>query len=141
MKIHILLLAITLFIISCEPEPMDTQLNFTIHNNSKYTVELGIFKAYFMYSPIKDTTITIVSGTDLNYRLYNQGGHNPFGMSSDSVYISFNKYRRLIYKIGDNQIRNILDINSWSGGKVDDYLYKYEYFITDEDYENAIEIK
>ncbi|MDX9695118.1 MAG: hypothetical protein RBT49_04935 [Bacteroidales bacterium] len=140
MKKYILLLAI-LFIISCGPEPYDTHLKYTIHNDSRYSVELGIFKAYFVNSPITDTYITITSGTEFNYDFYNKSGQEPFGMSSDSAYITFNKTKRLIYKREDNQIRNILDINSWIGGKVGDYLYEYEYFITDEDYENAIEIK
>ena len=140
MKKYTLLLAI-LFIISCGPEPMDTHLKYTIHNSSKYKIELGIFKAYFVNSPITDTTITITSGTEFNYEFYNRGAQNPFGMSSDSAYITFNKSKRLIYKREDNQIRNILDINNWSGGKVGEYLYEFEYFITDEDYENAENIE
>lgn len=136
-KLVIAFILINLFIISCEPEPMDTHLEYTIYNSSKYTVELSIFKAKFTNSRIRDTTITINSNTELNYDFYNKSGQYPFGMSTDSAYITFNESKRLIYKREDNQIRNILDINNWSGGKVGEYLYEFEYFITDEDYENA----
>ncbi len=140
MKKYRLLLAI-IFIISCEPEPYDAQLNFTIHNNSKYMVELGIFKSKFSNSPIRDTSFTIGSGSELNYTFYNKSGQEPFGMSSDSAYITFDNIRRLIYKREDNQIKNILDVNSWKVDTVNDHTYEFEYFITDEDYENAVLIE
>ena len=135
------LLLVVLFIISCEPEPYDKQLNFTINNNSKYTIELDIFKSYFPNSPIRDTSLTIVSGSELIYTFYNKSGQEPFGMSSDSAYITFDSIRRLIYKREDSQIRNILDVNSWKVDTVNIHTYEFEYSFTDEDYENAVLIE
>jgi hypothetical protein len=61
--------------------------------------------------------------------------------TADSAYLNFDNVRQIIYRWNDGKYRNILDENNYFGGKENNYLYQYVYEISDEDYENAIEIK
>ncbi|MDX9695119.1 MAG: hypothetical protein RBT49_04940 [Bacteroidales bacterium] len=144
MKKYILLLAI-LFIISCEPEK-ESRANLYIKNDSSHNIELTVFNAWLPNQNSQDTTFVLEPNSEISYFFIVDGelsNYNllPFGGTADSVHLDFNDNLRIIYRRDDLNPRNIIDINSWIGGKVDDYLYEYEYFITDEDYENAIEIK
>lgn len=144
MKKYILLLAI-LFIISCEPEK-ESRANLYIKNDSSHNIELTVFNAWLPNQNSQDTTFVLEPNSEISYFFIVDGelsNYNllPFGGTADSVHLDFNDNLRIIYRREDLNPKNIIDINSWTGGKIDDYLYEYEYFITDEDYENSIEIK
>ena len=128
-----------LFISACGPEPPDTDTEYTLKNVSSHNIKIEIFDAYFDHIK-NDTIFFITSNSDISYRFINNS-HLPFGGPTDSVYIVFNDTKQIIYRWDDENPRNILDLNSYDGGKVSDYWYKYEYFITDDDYDNAVEIK
>jgi hypothetical protein len=135
LKIIIMLVAISL-INSCimEPEPEDTIVEYTINNSSSHNIELTFFNVYVADYLYKDTTFFLTQNSNIEY-------HPPFGGTNDSSYIIFDSIRQIIYRRNDGQARNILDKNNYTGGKVNDYLYQYEYEITDDDYENAIPIE
>ena len=140
MKIHILLLAITLFIISCEPEPEDPNTEFYIKNISSHNVEITIFNAGMPNQSPTDAIISLPSNSGTSYHYVSYDGY-PLVDPVDSAYIKFNDEKQIIYRKNDGQSRNILDINSWdyiSGVSIE---HIYIYSITDEDYNNAIEIK
>ena len=142
MKNYIIYILIALTILSCDTgEPMDNpQIDYTIKNLSMHSVKIKVFDAE-IDNVYGDTTFLFPSiNSEISYSSHG-GIIYVFGGSEDSAYVIFNDNLRIIYRRDDLNPRNIIDINSWSGGKVDDYLYKYEYFITDEDYENAVNIE
>ncbi len=141
MKNYILYILIVLAIESCGPgEPMDNpQIDYAIKNISNHNVEIKVFDAHLDFVYI-DTTFSFFPNSEIKYSS-NGGIIYVFGGSEDSAFVTFNSLRRIIYRRDDGKSRNIIDIKSWNGGKVNDYLYQYQYTITDEDYANAIEIK
>lgn len=134
MKILFFFLLIIIGIISCKPEPNDLIEEYLIKNSSNHNVELLFFNVYINDNITKDTVFSILSNSYIEY-------HPPFGGTNDSVYVIFDNIRQTIYNRNDGQVRNILDVNNFTGSKVDVYLYQYVYEITKEDYENAIELK
>ena len=125
---------ITFLFNSCRPEPYDTVIEYAINNISTHNVSLTFFNVYISDNNYKDTTFYLAQNSNIKY-------HPPFGGVNDSCYIIFDGDRQIIYRRNDGQPRNILDVNSFTGGSVSDYLYQYLYEITEEDYTNAVEIK
>ena len=127
-------------IYSCfDPEPVTPKNDYTIKNVSSYNVKLKVFDAYFDYL-YKDTTFLININEEIYYRYVNRSGA-PFGGGEDSAYVIFDDIRQIIYRRYDGNPKNILDINSYYVVKNSDTWQEYEYFITDDDYDNAEEIK
>ena len=60
--------------------------------------------------------------------------------SADSLIISYNDTTHITHfrTIEQYASRSILLTNSWAGGAIDDYIYKYEYVFNDADYEEAL---
>jgi len=142
MKKQIIYLLIMPLFLSCGTgEPMDdTQIDYITKNISSHNVQLIIF--YKNSNNIyKDTVFSIPSDNEIKLSYINIIVDSPFGLPNDSAYIIFDNIKQIIYVRDDGQARNILDINSYEGGKVTEYSYKYQYEITDEDYANAVEIK
>ena len=141
LKIIIVFIAFSM-LNSCimKPEPEDPETNYIIRNISAHDVKLTVFDAYFDYV-WKDTTFIFEPNTEISYTYYEGTIHYPFGGAEDSAYIIFDNLKQLIYRKNDGQARNILNFDSYSGGKVDDYLYQYKYEITDTDYANATPIE
>jgi len=138
----IIIIIISLSIASCGGrwENIDTHIDYTIKNVSTHNVKLKVFDAYMSYV-VEDTTFLITSNSAISYEFINRAPVNPFGGAEDSAYIIFDDVKQIIYRRDDGQARNILDINSYTGGQVKEYWYQYRYEITDEDYANALEIK
>jgi len=125
---------------SCKPEPADSEYDYIIINNSSYHVNLNIF--YLNYDSVpKDSLLALSSNAEIKNHHINYNPGNAFSLPVDSVFLIFDNTKRLVYRKDDGQLRNILDINNYTGGKVNDYWYKYQYIITNEDYFNASEIK
>jgi len=138
---NLLLIVIIIFsFLGCTGvEPEDEIIDYTIKNVSSHNVELKVFDAYFDFV-YKDTAFLLASNEEFTYQYINLS-NRPFSGNCDSAYITFDNTRYLVYIRDDGQDRNILDINSYDGGLVKGDWYQYQYFITDEDYDNAKEIK
>jgi len=142
-KINIVVAMLLTFLLisACGPEPFDTYTDYTVKNTSSYNVKLTVFDVDFdSVIKNKDTTFLISPGGKINYVSLNWV-REPFSGQSDSAYIIFDNNKQITYKQHDEKQRNILDINNYIGGEENDYLYKYEYTITDEDYDNAVDIE
>jgi len=140
-KIITAVLLIFLLVSSCGPEPEDIRYEFTIYNVSSYPVKLAVFGLYVkVQNSHIDTTFFLSQNSEI---VFNSDNFTlvPFGAASDSVYIVFDNNKQIIYMRDDGNSRNILLESSYSGGNISDYCRKYEYFITDEDYANAVEIE
>ena len=142
MKKKILFLAAILFIISCEPEPEDPELYYTIKNVSTHNLKLTVFDLFVQESNYYcDTTFLLIENSEIVFRYkYLSSIDGAFGPAADSTYIIFDDIKQLIYKRGDGKNRNIFDIENYIERKID-YNFQFTYLISDEDYENAVEIK
>ena len=134
MKKYIIPLLITFLFNSCRPEPYDTEVEYSINNSSSHKVSLTFFNVYISDNNYKDTTFYLAQKANVKY-------HPPFGGTNDSCYIIFEEKKQVIYRRNDGKPRNILDMNSFTESKVSNYLYQYQYEITDDDYNNAVDIK
>ena len=126
--IYIALIFIGLY--ACEPEPYNAEIKYLIFNASNHNIELTSFHM----PESKDTIFFLSPDSIIEYNSAIKG-------TADSGYLNFDNVRQIIYRWNDGKYRNILDENNYFGGKENNYLYQYVYEISDEDYENAIEIK
>ncbi len=143
MKKFILLIVVVGSLISSCIREFETRTDFTIKNVSTHNVKLIVFDAGMPNQNIKDTSFLLPPNSEIIYYYILDGEdapyNSPFG-PADSIYIVFDDNLRIIYRRDDLNPRNILDINSYDSEQVDSW-YKYQYFITDEDYENAENIE
>ena len=134
-KIIIFILVISAFH-SCisEPEREPVFIDYTIKNASSHLVSLSFFNVYINDGRYVDTTFKILPSSEIAY-------HPPFGSTKDSAYIIFDNIKQIIYRRDDGKLSNIFIIKNYIGGKVTEYHYLYQYFITDQDYANATPLK
>ena len=143
MRVYIILIIIVGSIVSScgDGEPKySTSTEYTIRNVSSQNVKLIVADAYdnnndYIY---KDTTYVLLPNKEIKHLYEFQapiGG--PFGPGADTVIVVFNDTKQVIYFRNDGKLRSIFDINSFDGGYTKYGLYKYQYYITDEDYSNA----
>lgn len=144
-KFLILIIVISFLISSCGTGEPESRTDFTIKNVSSHNVKLTVFNGAMPNQNIKDTIFLLDSNSEISYYYILDGEDAPISEyplgPADSAYIIFNDNLRIIYRRDDLNPRNILDINSYDGGKVDDGWYQYKYSITNEDYDNATEIE
>lgn len=130
---------------SCGTGEPETQTEFIIENVSSYKVELTVFDAGMPNQYSKDVTFLLNSNSEVSHYYITDGENqpytSPFSGSADSAYVVFDDNLQIIYRRDDSNLRNILDINSYVGGKIGDSYFKYTYYITDEDFENAVDIE
>jgi hypothetical protein len=141
----VLLMIISLLLSSCGMEP-ESLTEFIVKNSSSHNVEFTIFNGELPHK-VGAQTITILLNEDSEESyIYTMDGENRFYDNyvlggPDSVYITFDNNRLITYKPNEPDPRNFIDISSWEGEKMSDTHYIYTYSITNEDYENATEIK
>ncbi len=140
----ILITSVSLLFLSCKPETA-ISTSFIIKNNSTHLTELKVFRFETYFGNQIDTTFNIPSNSEIEIKYGGNVGDSeynfPFGIDVDSIYIDFDAIQRIIYRRNESKIRSILEIENYSGGKIDDDYFRYAYSITDDDYDNAIEIK
>ncbi|MBN1182271.1 MAG: hypothetical protein JXB49_08295 [Bacteroidales bacterium] len=143
MKKQLIFMITVSIIISCgngEPGMINSQIDYITKNTSIHNVKIIIF--YENVNNIKEDTIfSIPPNLEIIQRYINQIVDCPFGLPADSANIVFNDQKQITYRKNDGKSRNILDVNNYTGGLVKDEWYQYQYFITDEDYNNSIPIK
>lgn len=130
-------LILLLFFISCTPEPDQKLGEFFIYNKSSYNIELQLFQSGILKINYILDSADFVMETRSSCR-----GCTPFPPPfwGDSLVITFNETTKLIhYGIeGQDSIRNFFYRESWVGGETQSGTYRFEYIITDADYEEAL---
>ena len=143
MKIYIInFIIIVLSIYSCGTgEPKYTsKIEYTISNVSTHNVKLTVFNALII-NDYKDTSFILSPNSDIVYKYdFLTVYDGPFGLIADTVYVFFDVDKQIKYWRDDGKQNSIFGVSSFIGGYTDYGLSKYQYFITDEDYENAEEI-
>lgn len=138
----IFLIVISFLVTLCSDGGTDTV--FYVKNNSGHSVKLSIFNVEIQSkSWVKDTTYVLPNLSEINNTV-SLKGHGyamlPFG-NPDSAYIVFDNSLIIMFKRNDPNIRNVLNFDSYTGGKKEDNLYEFTYTITEDDYKNAKPIK
>lgn len=144
-KVIIFIAIIGSLFFSCGKMEPYTNVEFVVDNTSKYNVELEFFRFVIQSGHhIKDITFSIPEKSEIKIIYLDDMGSSidgfPIGVIPDSVFITFNNVKRIVYRQNDLKKKSILDITSYSKSEIDEHNNKYTYSITDEDYENAIEI-
>lgn len=108
-----------------------------IINNSTHKITLGVF----LRVPPSDTTYVIYEDEHVNFSFYSRIVGLPPPFSSDSVRVTYDDSISIMHYRSAVQTasRSILRASSWSGGKVEEYRYEWEYIFTDADYLEALE--
>ena len=120
---------------SCAETPYNSG-DRDIQNLSVQEINLKIFNSgYISY----DFTLKIGEVKSFPFGATRTSGTPP-PFVGDSVIVSYNDTTLIThYRIGGGNIfKNIFNKDSWLGGQIDDYIYKYEYVFTDVDYEEAL---
>jgi hypothetical protein len=124
-----------------KPEPEKPYLSYTIENASIVDVEITIFNAGISgQTQPEDITIDMPSITGRSY-YYLRSDNYLLLEPADSAYILFDDKKMITYIKHDDQVRNILDTAYWESEYRPGDGYVYRYAITNDDYENATEIK
>jgi hypothetical protein len=149
MKKNIATILLLLLVTGCIKE-YETSAWYKIKNISNHEVKIKIFHFYTQYMGAGniDSTFILSLNSEIEY-FYKQkcdrkgpeeNTVEPF-IDADSAYIIFDGSYRISYRQTDSNPRNILHMSSYAGGKTDKRIFKYQYYITDEDYKNAVKIK
>jgi hypothetical protein len=144
MKAIISILIIALLYSCGTGEPMDIVHEYVVKNISAHNVKLIVYERLPKEdnSFIDSNIVYVISqNKEIKMSYIDVLVDDPFDLFNDSAYVIFDDTKQIIYRQNDEQVRNILDVNNFKGGKIDEYFYQYVYEISDEDYENAIEIK
>lgn len=129
---------ISILVYSCVPPESYSFVSYTISNNSNHEVNIEIY-----YHDYEIDSINLIQiGSDTIFQGYQEGQvADPPPFLSDSVRITYDDsisimhYRTAVQTAS----RSILLNDSWTGGKVEEYRYEWEYIFTDADYLEALE--
>ncbi len=121
---------------SCSPEPDNRLGEYFINNKSNQKVD---FKQFLDGVILRQNILN--TGEQAKYQNECEGCiPSPPPFWGDSVVISFNDTINIVhYRIeGQDSIRNFFYRESWVGGETQSGTYRFEYIITDADYEEAL---
>lgn len=139
---YVLFLFLGLFFSSCIRE-YETITEFKITNLTKNQIDIFVSNFETRYYNTLDTTFSIQPESSIDFYYSNKGENapflHPFGIESDALIIFFNDTIGKLYAKGDGKNRNPLDIKNFINVQKDDEYYLFEYSITDEDLQEAIE--
>jgi len=144
-KLIIVIFFINILMLSCGTKE-ETRTEFIIKNNSSHNAELTVYDAQMPNQNPKDVTFKLDNNSEISYYYVIEGENGPFndyplGATADSACVIFNDNLQIIYRNNDLNPRNILDISSWDEVIESDTYFKYIYIITNDDYNNAVEIE
>ena len=140
-KIIFIFLSIVLLISSCIKE-YATDTEFNIINETNYNIKIIVPDFKIMYT-IVDTIFFLLPKEKFSFYYSYKGTNNefpyPFGQTADSVYFIFNDTVSVTHIRNDTSLTNILDLDNYTGGKVNDSFYEYFYSITDDVYNEGLQ--
>lgn len=148
MKKNIVTILLMFMLMGCNKD-YSTGALYKITNSSTHSIQLKVF--HFLsqnngahidstYNLPSASTITDQFEGKTSKRKVDSFSIPPF-FDADSAQIIFDGNMRISYKQLDANPRNILHLSSYTGGKTDKRIFEYQYYITDEDYKNAVKIK
>jgi len=137
---HVLIILVLFLFSSCIKEPPYTYSYFTIVNKSNHNLAIRLFNRN-LDRWFQNDSIHLLMNDSIGFsRSAKERIEYPFPVT-DSLYIVFDDFKRLVYKLPFDWSRNILDYESYSGGMIKEYEYRFRYVITEQDYLDAIAIK
>lgn len=132
---------------SCSIDP-GTSTTFHVQNQSGRNLSIDFFNTeFFRIETFIDTTLYVPNNTRIKQFISGRGRNGPntifpFGSATDSVIIRFEGDVRIIYRqprrFGNAGNRNILSLDSYTGGRKREGVYEFFYTITEQDYLDAL---
>jgi hypothetical protein len=130
-----IILFLTFWVLHACTEPYDTVTFYELINNSEHKIKIFTFHPE---STIDSLTLHV--GDIKQYWFSRKAivAGVPFG--GDSLWVTFNDTVSIThYRLQEQLVnRNLFSIESWSGGKVNDLEYRYEYIFTNAGYQEAL---
>lgn len=151
MKIRSLILLITAFMlafISCNkalPEPDRYTFRYDYSNETEYVIKVKAFvdkqlNAEYKLTPFTDSAFTagigLLNSVEIPIPFYYRQEPSYY-QQADSIYLQFSDDRFIIYRKGDS----IYMYQAYEKTRFGDTLVIYQYYFTEEDYNNATPIK
>jgi len=125
-----------------------TSTTFHVQNQSGRDLSIDFFNTeFFRLETFKDTTLYVPNNTSIKQLISGRGRNGPtspfpFGSATDSVIIRFGGDVRIIYRqplrFENGGSRNILSLDSYTGGRKRKGVYEFFYTITEQDYLDAL---
>ncbi len=118
-------------------EPSSTVTYYNLMNNSNHKMKLKMYRN----GKVNDTLVLKINASK-EYRFISGAGdfqsfHYPFG---DSVYVFFDDTIRITHGSNNTIVdRDITKQKSYTGGRTDEYEYRYEFIFTNDDYQEALD--
>ncbi|MCK5846627.1 MAG: hypothetical protein KAG84_04255 [Bacteroidales bacterium] len=122
---------------SCIKESPETYSEYFISNNTSNKIILVNYKKGLANDSLSiNINESYVSSASLK-----GGSPSPPPFSADSTKVIFNDTISIVhYRIeGQDILRNIFLEESWDGGSISEYKYRYEYNFSEKDYQEAID--
>lgn len=135
--IYLLAMLSLLVVFSCIKEPPVTYSYYTIVNESTHNLVIRLYSRNLPANLQYDSLLILQNDSIGFSRSAKESIEYPFPVT-DSVFIVFDDSKRLVYKLPFDGSRNILDYESYSGGMIKEYEYRFRYVITEQDYLDAI---
>lgn len=134
---------LSLIFLSACIKDMNTNENYIITNNSNHKLTI-VPKQAIINSKYRLDSIIILKHIDYEIKLSEPGG-GPFPFHSTSILtiyfddtLFYINYRDSLSKVPSG---NLLHLEDWSGGKIDDYEYEYQFTFTDADYQEVLKLQ
>ncbi len=144
MKKIFVLISITSLFFACIKEDPDTITNYNIKNISGQKITI-VPEFPLVGSGFSIDSIILQNNENYEIQYSEPGGY--FGIPLDDVSllrIYFND-TTLIVNYRDSlsyfPSGNIQKLSNWTGGKIDDYHYEYEFKFTEEDYQEVLKLQ
>lgn len=145
MKKYIVLIFISSILTSCGHGEDKFWTDFIIKNNFERTVKLTVFNGKPLSESFrKDSTYIILPSKYISDGISDKGWDTKYLLpcyGADSVHIVFDDMLQIVYRKGDSNPRNILNISSYTDIIKGEAGAQYTYNITEDDYKNAKPIK
>lgn len=134
MKNLIAFIAIVLIGNSCQDPTYNG--DYYIRNNSNQSITIY----FYSLGKLKEPIVLDIDEFSKDSRSERSGIVSPPVFYADSLQVVFNDSISTSHFRADGQdiSRNMFYSDSWTGGKIDDYEYQYDYIFTDADYEEAL---
>jgi len=109
--------------------------NYAYTNNSNHTIQI---QCYYTLSNVRESVYTIEKGTELQLKQELSFGQiDSLIINADSLKITFDDAKNIIYHRSDTSRYNIIERNNYEVSGENEKERTYQYIFTDNDFDQA----
>jgi hypothetical protein len=141
----LILFFITILFNGCKKDDKSTLLKYRIVNESNekitFVPQIPLIQAHYNFD-----SVIIDRGEDYEMKVFCLGANCIYFPLHNQSFLTvyFNdttKYMYFIDSLTSLSSGNLLHLEDWSGGKIDDYDYEYQFTFTDADYQEVLSLQ